>query len=53
MLRTLEGMEKQQDEIERAIDMMSKRLGEGRYTHELSEHLEEYEVMKEEIMKLQ
>lgn len=33
--------------------MMSKRLGEGRYTHELSEHIEEYEVMKEEIMKLQ
>ena len=33
--------------------MMSKRMGEGRYTHQLSEHLSDYEQMKEEIVKMQ
>jgi hypothetical protein len=39
VLRTLDTMERQQDEIERALDMMSRRMGEGKYTHELSEHI--------------
>ena len=52
-MKTLDGMEKQQDDIERALDMMSKRMGQGRYTHELSEHLEDFELMKQEIIKLQ
>ena len=42
VLRTLDSMDRQQDEIERALDMMSKRMGEGKYTHELSEHIEDY-----------
>ena len=53
VLKTLDSMERQQDEIERALDMMSKRMGEGKYTHELSEHIEDFEEMKDEIMKLQ
>ena len=32
--------------------MMARRTGEGKYTHELSEHLEDYEEMKSEMMKL-
>jgi len=31
---------------------MSKKLGEGNYTHELSTHLEEYNNMTREIKKL-
>lgn len=27
IMKTLDGMERQQDEIERALDMMSKRMG--------------------------
>ena len=53
VLKTLDNMERQQDDFEKAIDMMSRRMGEGKYVHELSEHLEDYEEMKEEIMKMQ
>ena len=53
VLKTLDQMEKQQYEIERVLEAMEKRIGDGKYTHELSEHIIDYEDMKEEIMKLQ
>lgn len=43
VLKTLQSMSRQQEEIENTINMMSRRLGDGHYVHELSRHLEDYE----------
>ncbi len=42
VLRTLQGMARQQEEIENTINMMSRRLGEGHCVHELTNYLEDY-----------
>lgn len=39
VMRTLDALEKQQDDIAHQIEVMSRKIGEGQYTHELSEHL--------------
>jgi hypothetical protein len=38
--RTLDSLEKQQEEIAFQIEVMSRKIGEGQYTHELSDHLQ-------------
>lgn len=50
--KTLENIERHQEEIERAVTMMEKRLGDGIYIHDLSRHLQEYEIMKDEVIRL-
>jgi septation ring formation regulator EzrA len=53
VVRTLNSLEKQQDDIAAQIEEMSRRIGEGQRTHELSEHLEEYKELKRMVVELQ
>ncbi len=40
ILRTLGSLEKQQEDISNQIEAMSRKIGEGQYTHELSEYMQ-------------
>lgn len=46
ILRTLGNLEKQQEDISNQIEMMSRKMGQGNYTHELSEFMQEYAQLK-------
>lgn len=52
VLRTLENIERQQDEIEMALDVMDRKIGEGQYTHPLTGHLREFAQLQEEVREL-
>jgi septation ring formation regulator EzrA len=49
----LDSIEKQQDEVEVSLEMMSKKLGDGNYKHELSEYLEDYDRLRQDIIDMQ
>lgn len=53
MLRILETIDKQQDHIEMTLDMMSSKLGEGKYRHELTEYMEDYERLRKDVLDFQ
>jgi hypothetical protein len=36
VLKTLDSLEKQQEDIAHQLEVMSRKIGEGQYTHELS-----------------
>lgn len=51
--QTLDSIERRQEEISFQIEVMSRKVGEGNYTHELSDHLEEYASLKTLVMELE
>jgi hypothetical protein len=53
VIRTLDALEKQQEDIAHQIEVMSRKIGEGQYTHELSDHLQEYGELRKLVVELQ
>jgi hypothetical protein len=53
VMRALDSLEKQQEDIAHQLEVMSRKIGEGQYTHELSEHLQEYGELRKLVVDLQ
>lgn len=51
--QTLTSLERQQEELSFQIEVMSRKIGEGQYTHELSDHLVEYGQLKSLVLELE